>query len=269
MIATGVERGFATVDGLKIAYESAGSGSPPVVFIHGGFQDRSCFAAQVEHVAGRHRVVALDLRGHGESDFPASVSMEGFEADVVGVLGAALAEPAVLCGHSMAGAVALEVAARRPDLVCGVVMLDGVIFFADRARLQAVEMLIPALQGEHWLDALRGFVDGRLRPDDPPEVRDRLMALAARTRPEVAQSFFQSLFGAGFEARQQRHAAALANLGCPMMYVHATAPADLQRLQELRPDAMLGQVVGSGHYLMLSAAEQLNSMLDRFLEGVR
>ena len=39
----------------------------------------------------------------------------------------------------------------------------------------------------------------------------------------------------------------------------------MQRLLELRPDAMVGQVVGSGHYLMLSVPDQVNSMLDRFL----
>jgi len=41
-----------------------------------------------------------------------------------------------------------------------------------------------------------------------------------------------------------------------------------RRLQELRPDAMVGQVVGSGHYLMLSIPAQVNAMLDRFLEVV-
>jgi len=39
-------------------------------------------------------------------------------------------------------------------------------------------------------------------------------------------------------------------------------------LQELRPDAMVGQVVGSGHYLMLPAPDQVNAMLDRFLDSV-
>jgi len=50
--------------------------------------------------------------------------------------------------------------------------------------------------------------------------------------------------------------------------VHAKVPADLRRLQEVRPDAMVGRVVGSGHFLTLSAANQLNAMLDRFLELV-
>jgi hypothetical protein len=50
--------------------------------------------------------------------------------------------------------------------------------------------------------------------------------------------------------------------------VRAKAPTDLQRLLELRPDAMAGQVVGSGRVLMLSVPDQVNAMLDRFLEMV-
>ncbi|HEX9235018.1 MAG TPA: alpha/beta hydrolase [Actinomycetota bacterium] len=88
------------------------------------------------------------------------------------------------------------------------------------------------------------------------------------TPPEIARSFFHSLFGPDFADRQRRIADALKNLHCPLLYVHAKAPPDLQRLQELRPDAMVGQVIGSGHYLMLSVPEQVNAMLDRFLEVV-
>jgi pimeloyl-ACP methyl ester carboxylesterase len=56
--------------GIKLAYEDRGAGKPPFVFVHGWTCDRSFFAPQVEHFARRHRVVSLDLRGHGESDQP-------------------------------------------------------------------------------------------------------------------------------------------------------------------------------------------------------
>ena len=60
----------AISDGLRIAYEDVGQGSPAVVLIHGAFGNRFHYAAQIKHLAQRHRVLALDLRGHGESDVP-------------------------------------------------------------------------------------------------------------------------------------------------------------------------------------------------------
>ena len=264
MIGTSVEKRVATVDRLRIAYESAGAGDPPVVFVHGIFGNRGYFAAQAEHLAGRHRVISIDLRAHGESDVPPSVSIDAFASDVIAVLGHAGAGPAVLVGHSMAGAVALSIAHARPDLVRGVVMLDGVLFFPDLVRRGTRDGLLPALGGDGWQDALRGYL-GRLIEPAPADVAARVMGDLGLARREIAVSFFDSVFGADFEAREERNAQALASLHCPLMYVRAQSPTDLKRLQAQKPDAMVGQVVGSGHWPMLSAAEQVNAMLDSFL----
>jgi pimeloyl-ACP methyl ester carboxylesterase len=249
---------------LKIAYESSGSGDPAVVFVHGIFGNRSYFASQVECLAGSHRVIALDLRGHGESDMPQAVSVEDFADDVVAVLEDAAIAPVVLCGHSMAAGVALDVAARRPELVRGLVMLDAVMFFPDEVRRGAAEGLLPRLAGPAWSGALRDYL-GRLIEPASPAVTARVIGDLTLARREIAQSFFDSLFGSAYVARQQRYADALAGLRCPLMYVRAKSPVDVQRIQSLKPDTMLGQVVGSGHYLTLSAADQVNAMLDRFL----
>jgi len=261
----GVEKGAASVDDLRIAYESAGTGAPAVMLIHGGFENRTYFARQMTHLASSRRVIALDLRGHGESDVPAAVSWEDFAADVIAVAEVAGVESAVLCGHSMAGSVALTIAAARPELVRGIVMLDAAILFPEEVRRQAVEHFLPELATDQWLDALRGFFARTLDPHDPPEVAARVMADLGWTRPEIARTFFSSAFGATFADRQRRQADALKTLHCPLLYVHAKVPTDLQRLRELKPDAMIEQVVGSGHYLMLSVPDQVNALLDRFL----
>src|SRR5438093_11549131 len=97
------------VGDLRISYGSLGSGDPPVLFIHGAFEDRSYFDPQAAHLAPRHRVIGLDLRGHGTSDVPDAVSVDDFTADI-SVMEDARLDGAVLCGHSMGGVVALEVA---------------------------------------------------------------------------------------------------------------------------------------------------------------
>jgi pimeloyl-ACP methyl ester carboxylesterase len=254
----GVTRGFASVSGLRIAYEASGTGAPAVLFIHGAFGDRTYFAPQVTHLVPGRRVVTLDLRGHGESDSPETVAIADFAADVIGVADQVCLERAVLCGHSMGGPVALAVAAARPELVGGIVMLDGTVLFPEPVRRQGLEQLVPALGTDRWLDALRAYLGRTLDVHDPSELTSRVLADMGRTRPEFARTFFSSLFASDF-------AGALGDANCPLLYVHAKAPTDLQRLHELRPDAMVGQVIGSGHYLMLSVPDQVNAMIDRFL----
>ncbi len=116
---------FRTRDGVKLSFEETGHGKA-VVLIHGWTCDRSYFAPQRDHLARTHRVVSVDLRGHGESDKPQGpYTIAGFADDVAWLcqdLG--LVKPIVI-GHSMGGMTALEVAARHPDLPRAIVACDS------------------------------------------------------------------------------------------------------------------------------------------------
>ena len=54
--------------GVALAYEERGQGSPPMVFVHGWSCDHRYFAPQVERFSQDHRAIAVDLRGHGETE---------------------------------------------------------------------------------------------------------------------------------------------------------------------------------------------------------
>jgi len=78
------------------------------------------------------RVVAVDQRGHGLSDKPASgYSGADFSADIASLVQVLDAGPAVIVGHSLGARNAFVVAASRPDLVCGVVAIDFTPFLAS------------------------------------------------------------------------------------------------------------------------------------------
>src|SRR6266576_1181932 len=95
-----------TRGGVKLAYEASGTG-PPMVFVHGWCCDRSHFAPQMAHFSRTHRCIALDLRGHGESDAPEQeYSIAGFADDIAWACDQLAVEKPVIVGHSMGGAAA-------------------------------------------------------------------------------------------------------------------------------------------------------------------
>jgi pimeloyl-ACP methyl ester carboxylesterase len=182
-----------------------------------------------------------------------------FAEDVRAVCRAAGVDRAVLCGHSLGGTIALEVAALEPRLVAGVALLDPVVLFPEALRRQAMERLVPALAGPGWLEALRGYVASRMfGPFDPPEVRARvaqeLAALPAHMPAPLMRDGMSSDFTDHLAAGKY-----------PLLFVHAQVPADLERLKQLRRDAIVASVAGSGHFLTLIVPDQVNAMLDRFL----
>jgi esterase len=120
-------RGPVIVDvgGTRIAGQVTGAeDAPPMVLLHGLGDGASDWAPVLRGLSARHRVYALDLRGHGRSGRPGKYSFELMRDDVAGFLGAAGIGPCVIVGHSMGGVVGLLLAQTRPELLTHLVVED-------------------------------------------------------------------------------------------------------------------------------------------------
>ena len=124
-LATAPEHRDVVVDGARVHYRAWGEpGRPGLVLVHGG----AAHSGWWDHVApllGTHRVVALDLSGHGDSDRRADYGTGQWAREVLAVAAAeGLARPVVL-GHSMGGWVALTVGVEHGQEVAGVAVIDS------------------------------------------------------------------------------------------------------------------------------------------------
>src|SRR3712207_692755 len=101
-------------DRVTLFYKEKGAGKPPILLVHGWCCDHSYFAPQFGHFANRgHRVVAVDLRGHGRNDKPRQrYAMQAFADDLAWICDRVELEKPVVVGHSMGGIVAFDLAAR-------------------------------------------------------------------------------------------------------------------------------------------------------------
>jgi pimeloyl-ACP methyl ester carboxylesterase len=161
----------------------------------------------------------------------------------------------------MAGVVALIAAAAEPDLVAGVVLLDGAFLFPEPIRRQVLDTLVPELKGPQRLEAIRGYFADSLMfgPFDPPELRSRILDRLSETPPQIPAELWRDIFKSDW-------ATEVVAAPCPLLYIHATIPVPLDRFRELRPDALIGSVIGGGHYMALVVPEQVSAMIDRFVE---
>lgn len=117
--------GHVETNGTRIHYTRTGGAKPPLVIAHGYFDDALCRTPLIRELEAEWDVIAHDARAHGRSDAPADgYGIDDRVADLVGVLDALEIETAVLVGHSMGGSTVASTAARHPDRVRGVVMID-------------------------------------------------------------------------------------------------------------------------------------------------
>ncbi|MGH3096219.1 MAG: alpha/beta fold hydrolase [Streptosporangiales bacterium] len=114
-----------TTGGVHLAYAVVGNANAaPMVLLHALGDRGADWAAVVPRLAEHFRVFTLDLRGHGESDWPGIYSFQLMCDDVIDVLDQLGLETVVLIGHSMGGVVAYLLAMQHPDRVGRLVVED-------------------------------------------------------------------------------------------------------------------------------------------------
>lgn len=172
---------LAGSQGLQLSADEWGRrGDPTVVLLHGGGQTRHSWKQTGAALAnaGRH-VVALDLRGHGDSQWSptADYDISYFRDDLLAVLGQ-VATPTILVGASLGGITSLLATAARPDLVERLVLVD----IATRIETEGVERIREFMHSapegfaslEEAADAVAAYLPHRERPPRPEGLRKNL-----------------------------------------------------------------------------------------------
>ncbi|MGD8860858.1 MAG: alpha/beta hydrolase [Myxococcales bacterium] len=115
----------ALVNGVRLHYEEWGQGEETVVFSHSYLVDSRHFEPQIEALRDRFRVIAYDHRGHGRSEkVAAPFTMEDIYADGVGLIETLQLGAVHWVGLSTGGFVGMRIAARRPELLRKLVLMD-------------------------------------------------------------------------------------------------------------------------------------------------
>ncbi len=149
---------------LRLSVRDHEGGEPPVVALHGLASNARWWDLVAPRLAPRHRVIAIDQRGHGLSDKPE----DGYDfaqctADVMAAVHSLGLEKFIVAGHSWGASVALSLAAAHPDKVIGCICVDGGVtdlrsVFGDSWETAEVTMRPPDLGGI-TRDELRRWID--------------------------------------------------------------------------------------------------------------
>ncbi|MEW9612579.1 alpha/beta fold hydrolase [Shinella sp. S4-D37] len=252
---------------LRLHYQARGVG-PAIVLLHpvglrGAFWD-----PVIDGLEDRFRVISPDLRGHGGSDVPATdFTLEDMAQDVIDLIEAVGAPPAVVCGCSLGGMLAQAVTIAAPQLVRGMVVIsaghdrDEAGRKAVLARAQAARAGMPAI-----LETTMGrwFSEEVTRSD--PAMVAKVRAWLLEDDPVVHSRCWQAMAFLD-------HAAGLGTIRVPALAIAATgdksvAPAVMQDLAARIAGADYKEIVGAGHLSPLERPNEIAAMLRAFAEAI-
>jgi len=239
-------------DGVSIVYSAAGAGEIALVFVHGGLADRTFFDGQLKAFADRHRVIALDLAGHGESGTNRKKwGIPEFGADVKAVVDAEKLQRVILFGNSLGGPTVLEAALLLPGRVMGVVGID---------TFQTLDYSMSAEYARQRAEAFRADYAGSVKsmtkmlfhPDADSALVADVEKRMQKTSPDTAYAMFMSMAG-------YTPTVAAGKLSVPLRAINGDIyPTDVAGVKKTKADFDAVVMKHMGHYPMLERPEEFN-----------
>jgi pimeloyl-ACP methyl ester carboxylesterase len=232
----------------------------PVLFLHSLAGNGGQWSLQLDHLRRHRRAVALDFRGHGESD-PAEdgdYSIPGLAADVAAAADQLGLRRFLLAGHSLGAVAAIEYAGRHPERVAGLLLVDP---NGDQSRVPAGEM-------ERYLESLRS--------DPLAELESYFRQLVIGGDSDAARWVLEDLrvthedavLGALADSARYKPLPALERYPGPRLSIISDMNRLPYSLHNLLPDLPVRLMTGTGHWLMMDRPEIFNHLLDEFVSQV-
>lgn len=240
------------VNGVQLAYERRGKGSP-LVLLHGFPLDHHLWDEVVPLLEDTFDVILPDLRGFGESttvDSP--YSMDDYAADIAGLLDQLGVQRAAIVGHSMGGYAALAFARLYPERVSGLGLVSSQVL-ADAPERKEGRYKSAADVSANGIESVVATMTPKFTSDE------RLQSYARESMEQQQPAAYVGALKA--MAERADSTALLPSFSFPVVIVHgdtdALIPIDRAReVKEALPQAHLVEISGAGHIPMLEAKEK-------------
>lgn len=268
---------IASHDGLVLAVDDLGPlDAPVVILLHGGGQTRHSWSGAAKALADRgYRVINVDLRGHGESEWSEAdaYSLDDRVADLEAIV-AMLDQPFAVVGASLGGATAIHAVAQalRP---ASLVLVDIVPHPEPEGISRIVTFMRAHSAGfatlDEAVDAVAAYNPERPRPRDPNGLMRNLRRredgrLYWHWDPRIVAARPQDLHDT-----VRRSAAKLQRIGLPVLLVRGlksdvVSDAGVAAFRELVPELEVADVGGAGHMVAGDRNDAFNGAVIAFLE---
>jgi len=264
---------YLDVNGTRLYYEDTGGPGEPIVFSHGLLWSGRMFDKQVEALRGRYRCITYDHRGQGQSDVSRvhTIDMETVYADAVALIEKLGVGPCHFVGLSMGGFVGMRVAARRPELLRSLMLLET---SADpepaenAPRYKLLNFLVRTLGPWSVAAPVMRIMFGRTFLTDTTRAVERgeWQRLLAGNRRNIWRAVNGVISRRGvYEELGKVKAPTLVVVGEEDV---ATVPAKAERIHKAIAGSRLVKLPRAGHTSTVEEPEAMNATLLSFLDDV-
>lgn len=261
------------VNGVELHYEEYGEGDETIVFSHGYLMSHKMFAAQIDALKDRYRIIAYDHRGHGGSEpYTDDFDMYDLVDDGAALIDKLVGGPVHFMGMSTGGFVAMRLMIRRPELLKSVVLIDT---SADAESVEGLKQYKLMLAVVRWLGVR--FVYGKAvkilmgerfrknpaRQEEYQTWRRYILGLNSRAISQFGHAIFN---------RDSVHDQ-LSKIDIPTLVIVgeediATPPEKAKRIAAALPNSQLVTIPNAGHTSPVEEPSAVTDAINDFMSRV-
>lgn len=261
-----------TINDLTVSYNDEGpDGAPVIIFIHGFPFNKSMWNKQVEALKDNYRLIAYDVRGHGNSDAgTGDFSINLFANDLISFMDALKIDKAMLCGLSMGGYIALNAIENYPDRFDALILSDTNCIAdtteAKEKRLKTIESIKKNGVEKFADESMNNFFAPEslsTKKEEIAEVREMIVNTSKQTLYKTLRAFYE----------RKETCSKLPDINVPVLIMvgkedKITPPAAAQMMHEKIKDSLLSIIEHAAHLSNIENPTDFNSQLKELVSTI-
>lgn len=244
---------------VPIYYDVKGKGDPALMFVHGWSRNRNDWDGQIDYFSEKHKVIRLDLAGHGESignrnDW----SILAFSHDVMAVIEKLDPKQIVIIGHSLGAPVAIKTARRLPDRIVGIVAVDAFHNVEEKFTQDQIDDILAPFR----YDFVETYAQGaRMMLKDSTQIQKSIEQIASFS-PEIGIASLERCY----HYNSNNLIPALKEVKVPIRCINADViPTNVEAARRYASSFDVIIMEGVGHEMQTADPERFNQLLERIL----
>jgi pimeloyl-ACP methyl ester carboxylesterase len=262
---------YLSLPSLNLYYEEVGTGPETLVFSHGLLWSHRMFEAQVAELSKSYRVISYDHRGQGKSEVKGPYDMDTVAADAAALIQNLVDGPVHFIGLSMGGFVGMRLAARHPELIKSLVLLETSANAEPLENLPQYKVLNGIVR---WIGIIPPiankvmkimFANSWLQNSANRDSIRRWKKELSSNKKSITGPVEGVIYRKGVEEE-------LGNISCPTMVIVgdedvATTPEKAAFIQKGIKGATLEFITGAGHSSCIEKPQEINRLLKDWLKS--
>jgi pimeloyl-ACP methyl ester carboxylesterase len=249
-----------SVDGVKIVFNQQGNGKPAIIFVHGWANNKSIWDEQVAHFSEKYKTIAVDLAGSGESgNNRKSWTMSAFGDDIVAIIDKLKLNNVVLVGFSMGTTVVLEAAAKVPEKISGVILVDDLLNIETNYPPELIHLYDSIMMDLITKPAIEK-IEGTFFKTNIQENFNRVLAMLNKN---TSMTGFRESLSEYFKWLNEDCFETLKKVKAPVIAINSDSePTNIDAFRKYVPSFQAKIIPGVGHIVFWDTPEEFERLIE-------